>query len=481
MYGTSLSDDSSVLEYTPYSEGSLEGGVEAALQAGWIAWYSGSQTNFNTVGGESAAGDSYHITSFPGASVELQFYGTGVSLYGFANCSYQATIDSGGVRQYSPEDNLDKLLFTTGTDSLTPGTHFVNLTALPNPNSTQQLSFDNAVVSDATLAQEPIPVVYNNSDYEVLQYDGTWTVPTVVAGIPNTSDPSPFHQTVQYGSSVSMNFTGASAVIVKGPRNWGHAGYNVSLDGINSQYNASSYWLIGDSLLFYQRGLDVNETHYLDVIDTSPNGDKFILNYITVFNKNTIEPSSNFSVKKSVNAGVIVGPVVAGVVVLVLLALIVMRHRRRKIRPEDHITPYPWWQNFRELRHLRRTHADPPMVFLGSVREKGSLSQLQNTRPSTHVTPVPPSPSPRSSSTAVRPTNSGAASHSGSDVLHIAPPRPLPVPTTSRPTPLLPAVAQPQPQQPVLDVNSIIELIAQRIDRPHPASDRDSMPPSHPS
>ncbi|KAH9949350.1 hypothetical protein B0H21DRAFT_129923 [Amylocystis lapponica] len=61
----------------------------------------------------------------------------------------------------------------------------------------------------------------------------------------------PYHRTTELGSSVAMNFTGGVGVAVNGTRNWGGWVYNVTLDGVSYQYNASTMWLIDDALLFY--------------------------------------------------------------------------------------------------------------------------------------------------------------------------------------------------------------------------------------
>jgi hypothetical protein len=43
------------------------------LQNGWQTWYTVS--GFNAQAGEGSKGDSYHLTSLPGAELSLQFYG----------------------------------------------------------------------------------------------------------------------------------------------------------------------------------------------------------------------------------------------------------------------------------------------------------------------------------------------------------------------------------------------------------------------
>ncbi len=53
-------------------------------------------------------------------------------------------------------------------------------------------------------------------------------------------------------------------------------------------YNASTMWFIGDTLLYYQDGLDPTKTHTVTVLPTVGAGLKFWLNTITVF---TDDPS----------------------------------------------------------------------------------------------------------------------------------------------------------------------------------------------
>lgn len=98
-----------------------------------------------------------------------------------------------------------------------------------------------------------------------------------------------------------MNFSGA-AVAVNAPVNWGHWVYNVvclrhpvsveihtkangiqTLDGVPQQYNASTYWLEGNSVLFFQSGLDPAKEHEIKLINTGGDGMVMDLNDITVY------------------------------------------------------------------------------------------------------------------------------------------------------------------------------------------------------
>lgn len=66
--------------------------------------------------------------------------------------------------------------------------------------------------------------------------------------------------------------------------------FSQSLDGVKSSYNSSTYWLIGDALLFYQSNLDPNVTHQIELVNTG-DGTYFAmsLNYITLWKPNATD------------------------------------------------------------------------------------------------------------------------------------------------------------------------------------------------
>ena len=70
-------------------------------------------------------------------------------MYGKANCSYTVVLDSQAVD--IPPYLLDDLLFYQ--EDLTGTTHSIQVTAQPESDSTQQLIFDQAVVTN-TAEQE---------------------------------------------------------------------------------------------------------------------------------------------------------------------------------------------------------------------------------------------------------------------------------------------------------------------------------------
>lgn len=58
------------------------------------------------------------------------------------------------------------------------------------------------------------------------------------------------------------------------------------MNDASTRYNASTFWLIGDALLFYQSGLDPGETYYLELVPNVEAGTKFTLHDVTVYMAN---------------------------------------------------------------------------------------------------------------------------------------------------------------------------------------------------
>jgi len=438
-----IDDSSSLLRYTPYGDGPQSGG--------WQAWY--SVAGFNTACGEESVGDSLHLTTFPGASVFLEFSGTAVTLFGNSNASYQVVLDSSSTLYPA---SSGAVLFSS--QGLNPGRHTVNLTAQPAPG--EQLSLDQAIVTtilpSGALGKEPIPLKLDNLNTTALQYSGSWSTQSDPQ-VPSRASPEAFHVTTTFGASVATNFTSAVAVSINGSRNCGHSFYNVSL--IDSdiglpvtslRLDANTSWLIGDATLFYWGGLDYTKTYNLSLIDTGPNGQKLTLNYITLYKPNTTDasPPELGTSAHSSKTGEIIGPVVAGVVlVIILVSLLIMRRRRFHKRPPSisPITPYT------------TQPGSSANILLSSGREK-------NREP---VDADPPSvPTILASSTASGSRlNQNTAEGSSSQNENIAP---------------LLSPAQPAPRATeFVDVDQIVALIAERIDRHDPSPPHASVPPPY--
>lgn len=121
-------------------------------------WFSGA--GFNNETGESGVGNSSHFTSLAGAGVSLSFFGecpsgsfvklslrfnfvvegTGITLLGSSNCSYEVTLDNTLQTIGSPPENA---LFAE--DGLADTLHSISLQVLTT-SKTQALAFQGAVV-----------------------------------------------------------------------------------------------------------------------------------------------------------------------------------------------------------------------------------------------------------------------------------------------------------------------------------------------
>ncbi|KDQ63054.1 hypothetical protein JAAARDRAFT_188677 [Jaapia argillacea MUCL 33604] len=472
-YYFTVDDTSAFLNYTPFADGDLIGG--------WQTWYTGTGLYPQPgVGGDPGAGDSYHNTSHPGASVSMNFFGTGITLYGQANCSYQVTVDSQVTNQ---PPNTGNVLFTV--DGLTEGTHFVTLTALPTAGSTEQLAFDNMILMNLMPSNDgPLsPTIVDNTNTAALTYYGSWTS-NFNDKIPNSTHPSEYHETKAGDASVAFNFTG-TAVVVNGTANWGNWVYEVSLDGQTMTANGSTWWIVPDSLLFYKDGLDPNTTHLLNVTNVSDQMN-FWLNTITVYKPATLSntnPSNNNGTHKSTNPGVIAGPIVAAVVVIAALIFGFFWWRRSPKRvscaetgqgrdilggddePNTIVRPfYP--ENLVNggnviYSNISATGSGTDWSRPGAtIREKSNVTlsygptstNFQNTGYQGHESR--PSTTLQTETVDTQPmTNSGSV-------------RALPSPP-------------PQAEHPPVDVDRIVEMVAQRIDRSPRSHDPSAPPPEY--
>lgn len=65
----------------------------------------------------------------------------------------------------------------------------------------------------------------DNTNTSLIDYEGAWDTKSNYQ-IPNTQNPSPYHQTSITDASASFNFTGRG-IEIKGMKNWGWWTYNV--------------------------------------------------------------------------------------------------------------------------------------------------------------------------------------------------------------------------------------------------------------
>lgn len=172
------------------------------------------------------------------------FSGNAVYLHGTTNGTIDVTIDNGDVYSNQPAMSNGLLYYA---DNLATQTHYVTLTAHFTHGAGQVMEFDLANVTYAftggyvdhvplrlnstddirTISNSaPVAVSYSNTNGSAFQYTGNWSIDSA-PDVPSPTSTAPYHITSQYGSAVSMNFTGGEAVAVYGLRDWGDWIYNV--------------------------------------------------------------------------------------------------------------------------------------------------------------------------------------------------------------------------------------------------------------
>ncbi|KAF7794350.1 hypothetical protein EIP86_005484 [Pleurotus ostreatoroseus] len=468
-----------MFSYKPYGDGSLAGG--------WQAWFTQTGFEIEPQGGEESLGDSYHLTNASGSSIALQFHGTAIYLYGNTTSAYTVELDN-SISSLSPGPSENHLLFSA--DDLNDTIHTINVTALPTDVG-QQLAFDRAIVT-ATVPDQTAALVVDNQNTTVLHYSGSWSL-TNDPQVPNTQHPSPFHVSTDAGDSMALNFTGAAAIAVNASTNYGHGPYNVTLDGVTSTHNGSTWWLVGNTMLAFSSGLDPSKFHVLEIVDAiSPY--KLTLNSVTLYGTNinfgtvalTNTPSASQSsspsssgassqsasaaqgaAKHHTNAGVIAGPVVAGVVVFFFVAAFLFYRRRRVLaRRRSLVRPSPYSESVRtdppQPQWLLEKKAVEDVVAQPASRNHDDRSRGFGAEPRTRMQ-------------AETEATIGAGER-GPAVTSSSAPSDI---NTNRAVGALPAPASSSDN---VDINRIIELIAQRIDRTPqmPADVPDAPPPRYP-
>ncbi|KAJ7472447.1 hypothetical protein B0H11DRAFT_1919402 [Mycena galericulata] len=386
--------------------------------------------------------------SLPDANVTLQFYGTAVYLYGSANGSYDVTLDN-TVHSFSPSNTIHSVSPSNGllysNDELIKEDHFVTLTAKPS-NKSQLMAFGYAIVSTVDQSM-PKETFYDNSNSN-LTYFGQWSNNTV-DGIPNSTVTVPFHQTLDAGSGFTMNFTETVAIALYASTNFGHELYSVSLDNGSPQiYNASTNWLIANTVIFFQSGLDPDRRHTINATNITPGGAKLTLSSVTTYQLDvspTISSSSTptiivgapipSSAPISSNAHAEIGEIVGTIVGFLSFTLV----------------GTIFWLRSRRARRKDYAGTISPLV-LDSSRPIG-----QGTGTSSEMIEAVLPPPPSSGKNALRTQTTIFAQP---PVVAVAPP----LSRTSSVLQHTPQISLRSLASPA-DVNHIIELIAQRIDR----------------
>jgi hypothetical protein len=313
--------------------------------------YSGSWSDSpqNDTSLASYSGSSYHTTSAPGATANISFYGTGITIYGGHRenyGTYQISVDNQNITSQSSagQDAFQQVLGSVS--GLSNGRHFATLTS----TSSSPIDIDFCQVqtevgeSGSQLSKSTIDDTDPSFTYTP---QSEWSVNEKDYFMNNT-----LHYTSSAGASASVSFSG-EAVALYGTVSQDHADIRLSLDGNTVTFGAGSNGFASSLhsqvcmvLLYYIQGLG-SDQHTLSVTaDPVTGSGPFIdVDAIVVYSTsagsadtpNSPAPSSSGSQDSSSNRstkamiGGIVGGLVGFILLLALLFLLLRwRHRRRQ-------------------------------------------------------------------------------------------------------------------------------------------------------
>lgn len=248
------------------------------LSAGWNPYF--TLSGFASALGDVGNGTSLHITSDNGASLLIQWQGTGIQLWGNATAaSYSITLDGAPFAAPDPSDNL-----LANIEGLSNAPHAVALTAvipaLQNPPNSSMLVFDKAIIAsspappNATITKQTI----NDND---IAFFGRWSFETDPSG-------ASFHTSQTLGDRAVTNFTGATFLLY-GMTSPSSGNYSVTIDNVTTNLSSQSSFAGLDSLLFFASDLDCTSVHSVEVAN-SGGGNLSLL----VVGFNTFVPSNAF-------------------------------------------------------------------------------------------------------------------------------------------------------------------------------------------
>ncbi|PPR01256.1 hypothetical protein CVT24_006020 [Panaeolus cyanescens] len=248
-----LDDTSPTVKYSPLGD-TLS---TPNLLVGWNPYY--DQSGFATTPGVIGNGTSLHITSLNGASLSVQWRGTGIQLLGNATlASYLITIDG---QNATPRPDVSQNILTS-IDGLEDTSHTVTLIAQTQPESTDtssMLVFDKAVlISSPTPPSSNVSFQPQRVDETEMSFLGNWLRQTPFPG--NT-----FHISNEIGARVITTFKGSS-LLIQGKTSPTAADYQVTLDNSTStSLSGRSSFTSFNTTLYFATGLDPSVTHSIEI------------------------------------------------------------------------------------------------------------------------------------------------------------------------------------------------------------------------
>ncbi|CAK5262826.1 unnamed protein product [Mycena citricolor] len=356
------------------------------------------------------SGSSSHVTTFSGASAQIEFVGTRVSVFGQGTAgAYTTTLDDGAPVAGAPSGSV----LATYKDLDAHAKH----TLLLKANGTQPLALSYASI-DLWPDVGPASVVNTTQVAVSIQGDGSAQTnsfySTSGSGFSNqhNQDQGGYTRldTNAAGASISFTCTNSSAVFIYGTTNYNHGNLSVEINpavGSSSGprvLSGTSKWFVLDNLIYWESGLDPS-TSYRVTLTNLNDGNYSDIHSVVLMNVQNTTSTSSVSVSPSSTsssfqtspsaikpqhvdrhdgkiAGITVGAVL-GAIALLLAAFVCLRRRyRRKPRlrsttSSDGLVITPYKHTPRELPLARSQSQGMPKLSTRKLHDAGSPAEFQ--------------------------------------------------------------------------------------------------------
>ncbi|KAJ7682571.1 hypothetical protein DFH06DRAFT_298460 [Mycena polygramma] len=262
-------DQSPTWVYSPDREGASSSSWQSSWTGSADSSYDSTHTQSNIASGSSA-----HFTSLAGASAQIAFTGSAITLYGQGTAgAYTTTLDGKSPVTGSPSGPV---LATYGGLNET-AQHTLLLTS----TKAQNLSLSYATFT--IHSNVPVASVVNTTQIAVSSgtNDELTTNPffsTSGAGFSNLhtdsgpgGDPYTRIDSNSPGALISFTCSQTSALFVYGTTNWNHQTFSVEIDppaGVSQgvrTFNGTSKWFVLNNLVFWEGGLDPDQTYQVKI------------------------------------------------------------------------------------------------------------------------------------------------------------------------------------------------------------------------
>ncbi|KAJ7752740.1 hypothetical protein DFH07DRAFT_824819 [Mycena maculata] len=345
-------DQSPAFLYSPDREGDSSSSWESAWTGSPDSSYDTTHTAPNY-----GLGTSFHFTTLAGSSVELDFVGTAVTLYGQGTAgAYTTTLDGGEAISGAPSGSI--LATYGGLNDTNKHTIVLQVTqsqTLTLSYATVTIRSDIPASSVVNTTETAVTVGTNNTDSTNSFFS------TSGSGFSNQHVDEGYTRldTDSSGATTSFTCSNTSALFVYGTTNWNHQTFSFEIDPPTGAsqgariFNGTSKWFVLGNLVYFEAGMDPTQTYQVKMTNLI-GGSYSDIHSVVMMNlpaeagtsaagsqtssgasastssaTSTSTPSKSSSAGKTV--GITVGAVAAAATVIIL-ALLCWRRRSRSTR-----------------------------------------------------------------------------------------------------------------------------------------------------